>query len=160
MEKIQSIIVTGDMDTMQLVDGNTHVYTMHKGLSDTVTYDVAAVKERYDGLTPEQMIDYKALRGDPSDNIPGVRGIGEKGTINLLTEFKTLENLYKHLDSQKIPERYRKLLTEHEKDAFFSKKLATLVKDVPIDFELEDAKVGDYDINKGSCFFRNCNSSP
>ena len=146
VEKIESIIVTGDMDTMQLVDKNTLVYTMHKGLSDTVTYDVAAVIERYDGLTPEQMVDYKALRGDPSDNIPGVKGIGEKGAIALLTEFKTLENIYEKIDSPKISERYRKLLTEHKEEAFFSKKLATLIKDVPIDFKLEDARVKGYDV--------------
>jgi DNA polymerase-1 len=154
VEKIQSVIVTGDMDTMQLVDKNTLVYTMHKGLSDTVTYDIEAVKNRYGGLAPEQMVDYKALRGDPSDNIPGVKGIGEKGAINLLTDFKTLENLYQHLDSEKIPERYRKLLVEHKADAFFSKKLATLVMDVPIDFDLEATKVGDYDAGKVMALFQ------
>jgi len=154
VEKIQSIIVTGDMDTMQLVDANTLVYTMHKGLSDTVTYDIDAVIARYDGLTPAQMVDYKALRGDPSDNIPGVRGIGEKGAIGLLKDFKTLENIYKNLDSDKITERNRKLLKEHEKDAMFSKRLATLVKDVPIDFKLADAKVSDYDISKVARVFQ------
>lgn len=146
VEKLKSIIVTGDMDTMQLVDKNTEVYTMQKGLSDTLTYDIAAVKERFGGLTPEQMIDYKALRGDPSDNIPGVRGIGEKGAINLLTEFKTLENLYKNLDSDKISERYRTLLKDGKKDALLSKKLATMDDNVPIKFKLSDTKVKKFDI--------------
>jgi DNA polymerase-1 len=144
-KNIKSIIVTGDMDTLQLVDKETEVYTLHKGISDTVTYDVNQVKTRFDGLTPEQMVDYKALRGDPSDNIPGVRGIGEKGAIGLLKEFETLENLYKNLDSKKISERNRKILTEHKADAFFSKELSQLVNNVPIDFKLKDAKVTGYD---------------
>ena len=148
VEKIQSIIVTGDLDTLQLVDANTEIYTMHKGLSDTVIYDIAEVKRRFDGLTPEQMVDFKALRGDPSDNIPGVRGIGEKGAISLLKEFKTLENLYQNLDSEKIKDRYRQLLKDHKKDARLSKKLTQLVANVPINFKLADSKVTGYDINK------------
>ncbi|HTW97086.1 MAG TPA: 5'-3' exonuclease H3TH domain-containing protein, partial [Candidatus Methylomirabilis sp.] len=75
--EVEKIIVTGDMDTLQLVDPSTKVFTMGHGLSESVVYDEARVKERY-GLEPDQMIDYKALRGDPSDNIPGVKGIGEK----------------------------------------------------------------------------------
>lgn len=154
VEKILSIIVTGDMDTMQLVDENTQVYTMHKGLADTLTYDIAEVQKRFGGLSPEQMVDYKALRGDPSDNIPGVKGIGEKGAINLLLEFKTLENIYNHLDSENISERYRKLLAENREEAFFSKKLCQLVKNVPIDFKLADAKLDGYDLNKVVALFQ------
>ncbi|MFA6322949.1 MAG: DNA polymerase I [Candidatus Buchananbacteria bacterium] len=154
VEKILSIIVTGDMDTMQLVDENTQVFTMHKGLSDTLTYDIEEVKRRYGGLTPEQMVDYKALRGDPSDNIPGVKGIGEKGAINLLLEFKTLDNIYKNLDSEKISERYQKILAEHKEDAYFSKKMTELVKDVPIDFKLADAKLNGYDLGKVVSLFQ------
>ncbi|MBN1779299.1 MAG: DNA polymerase I [Candidatus Buchananbacteria bacterium] len=148
VEKIKSIIVTGDLDTLQLVDKNTEVYTMYKGLSDTITYDTERVKERYDGLLPEQMVDFKALKGDPSDNIPGVKGIGEKGAINLIKEFKTLENLYKNIESEKISDRYRKLLIEHKDDALMSKKLSQMIDDVNIDFKLEDTKTGDYDSQK------------
>lgn len=148
VEKLKSIIVTGDMDTLQLVDKNTEVYTMHKGLSDTITYDIAQVKKRYDGLTPEQVVDFKALRGDPSDNIPGVRGIGEKGAISLLKEFKTLKNLYKNLESKKITDRYRNLLKEHKKDALMSQELCQLKDDVPIKFNLEDSVLADYDVGK------------
>jgi len=148
VEKIQSIIVTGDMDTLQLVDENTEVYTMRKGLADTLTYGIAEVKNRFDGLAPSQMVDYKALRGDPSDNIPGVKGIGEKGAISLLLEFKTLENLYKNLASKKISDRYRNLLSEHKKEALLSKHLAQLIDNVPIEFELSDAKVRSYDVAK------------
>jgi len=148
VEKIQSVIVTGDLDTLQLVDENTEVYTMRKGIADSFTYDVAEVKRRFDGLTPGQMVDYKALRGDPSDNIPGVKGIGEKGAITLLKEFKTLENLYKNIDSEKITDRYRKLLQKHKKEAKMSKELAQLVYNVPIKFKLEDTKVESYDIGE------------
>ncbi len=148
VEKLQSIIVTGDMDTLQLVDKNTEVYTMHKGLSDTLTYDVSEVKRRFDGLTPEQMVDYKALRGDPSDNIPGVKGIGEKGAIALLKEFETLENIYKNLDSKKISDRYRNLLEKNKKEAAMSKKLSQLIDKVPLKFKLEDTRVKSYDVSK------------
>jgi DNA polymerase-1 len=90
--EIKSIIVTGDLDTLQLVDEYTEVFTLKKGISDTIIYAPQTVKERY-GLTPEQLIDFKALRGDPSDNIPGVKGIGEKTATELLQTFGTLENL-------------------------------------------------------------------
>ncbi len=148
VEKIQSIIVTGDLDALQLVDENTEVYTMHKGISDTVIYDIEKVKDRFDGLKPNQMVDYKALRGDPSDNIPGVKGIGEKGAINLLKRFETLENIYKNINSEEITDRYRNLLTEQKDEALFSKKLSQLVSDVPINFKLQDAKIKDYNIGK------------
>ncbi|MCK4554040.1 DNA polymerase I, partial [Candidatus Parcubacteria bacterium] len=93
---VEKIIVTGDLDTLQLVNDHVKVYTMRRGLTDSMIYDKKAVKQRY-GLTPEQMIDYKSLRGDPSDNIPGVRGIGEKTAVELLQNFKTLENVYKNI---------------------------------------------------------------
>ena len=150
-DDVLSVIVTGDMDTMQLVDGNTHVYTLKKGLTDTVIYDVKAVKEKYGGLTPEQMIDYKALRGDPSDNIPGVKGIGEKTATTLLTEFGTLEKLYDAVEKNKaknVKERIVNLLIEHKKDALMSKDLATIDRAVKIDFKLEDCKSVNYDKDK------------
>ncbi|MDX9893640.1 MAG: DNA polymerase I [Patescibacteria group bacterium] len=148
VEKIKSIIVTGDLDTLQLVDQNTEVYTMRKGLADTVIYDINKVKEKFDGLLPEQMVDYKALRGDPSDNVPGVKGIGEKGAIDLLTKFKTLENLYQNLDSPKISKRYRELLTQHQADALMSKRLCQMVDQVPIEFKLSDSRVSGYNLNE------------
>jgi len=89
---VEKIILTGDLDTLQLVNGHTKVYTMSRGLSDSVTYDGAAVRARY-GLAPNQMIDYKAHRGDPSDNIPGVRGVGEKTAVELLRH--ALKNMIK-----------------------------------------------------------------
>jgi len=146
--RVEKIILTGDMDTLQLVDADTKVYTMSRGLSDSVIYDEKAVKDRF-GLRPDQMIDYKALRGDPSDNIPGVRGIGEKTATDLLREFKTLDGVYKEVESQKthkaesrIKPRIIDLLKQYKENAFLSKKLATIMREAPIDFNLEEARFG------------------
>ncbi len=143
---VESIIVTGDLDALQLVDKNTKVYMPHKGISETITYNEKAVKQKYSGLGPDQMIDFKALRGDPSDNIPGVPGIGEKTAIDLLTKFKTLEILYKEIEKEtakveKLRPRIINLLKDNKKEAFESKKLVTLVHDVPLKFKLSDTKV-------------------
>ncbi|MFH0952148.1 MAG: DNA polymerase I [Patescibacteria group bacterium] len=151
-KEVEKIIVTGDMDTMQLVDEDTKVYTLKKGLSDTVIYDEAAVKERY-GLRPDQMIDYKALRGDPSDNIPGVKGIGEKTAVELLQKFVTLDKIYQALEQDDksmadVKDRVKELLKKHKQDAQMSKKLATIVCDVPIDFDLAETSVKHYDRDK------------
>jgi DNA polymerase-1 len=133
--KVLNLIVTGDLDALQLVDKNTQVYTLRKGITDTVIYDEKKVLERY-GLGPEQLIDFKALRGDPSDNIPGVRGIGEKTALTLIKTYGSLEKVYQNIN--KIKEKTRQLLLKHKKDAMFSKKL--VVRKVPFKFELEDAR--------------------
>lgn len=146
--QIDKIIVTGDLDTLQLVNGHTKVYTMSRGLSDSVTYDDEAVKRRFGGLASEQLIDFKALRGDPSDNIPGVKGIGEKTAIELLTNFKTLDGIYKHLDSPKIRDRVRELLREHKKEAELSRRLATIRTDAKIKLDLEQARFGRFNQEK------------
>ncbi|HSD12401.1 MAG TPA: DNA polymerase I [Patescibacteria group bacterium] len=138
---IDSVIVTGDHDTLQLVDANTKVFTMRRGMSDTVLYDVKAVKERY-GLKPLQLIDYKALRGDPSDNIPGVKGIGEKTGAELIGEFGSIEKLYASLDkddkrAKALKPSVREKLIMHRKDAFAALDLCRIRRDVKIDFDLE-----------------------
>ncbi len=150
-DDVLSIIVTGDLDSLQLVDENTEVFTMRKGLSDTVLYNVAAVKEKFSGLTPAQMIDYKGLRGDVSDNIPGVPGIGEKTAIELLQKYDSIENLYKQIKNKNtsgIRERVLKLLIEHKEAAFQSKHLATIVRDVPLEFKLKDCALVPYNKTK------------
>jgi len=146
-KNINKIIVTGDQDTLQLINENTKVYTMSHGLSDSVIYDIKAVKNRF-SLLPIQMVDYKALRGDPSDNIPGVKGIGEKTAIELLKNFKTLDNIYKNIESKKIKERTKALLKEFKDDAYLSKKLATIKTDIEINFNLFNAKFGNFDQEK------------
>jgi DNA polymerase-1 len=137
-DDIKKIIITGDMDTLQLVDEQTFVYSMSRGLSDSVIYDIAGVKNRFN-LRPDQMIDYKGLRGDPSDNIPGVRGIGEKTAEELLTNFKNLDGVYKAVENNdpKIKPRIIELLKTYHDDAYLSKKLATIERNAPIDFNLE-----------------------
>ncbi|MDD5295223.1 MAG: DNA polymerase I, partial [Patescibacteria group bacterium] len=145
--KIEKIIVTGDMDTLQLINGHTKVYTMSRGLSDSIIYDEKTVKARFD-LTPDQMIDFKALRGDPSDNIPGVRGIGEKGAIELLKDFKTLDGIYKNIESTRIRDRIRALLKEQKKEAYMSRDLATIKCDVGIDFNLEKTRFAGFNQEK------------
>ena len=135
-EGVETLIVTGDLDTLQLVSDKIKIYTMKKGLTDTIIYGEKEVENRY-GLKPDQMIDYKALRGDPSDNIPGVKGIGEKGATALLKEFETLENLYKNIDKVKSKSIAEKLKTNKQM-AFFSKRLATIQQKVPIKVNLKD----------------------
>lgn len=143
---VEDIVVTGDLDTLQLVDENTKVYALKKGITDTIIYDEEAVRERYE-LEPEQLLDFKGLKGDPSDNIPGVPGVGEKTAIDLLKKFGTMENLYKKLEKNEakdIPESLKKKLLDNKEQAIFSKKLATIRYDVPLKFNLEDCRVESY----------------
>jgi DNA polymerase-1 len=139
------IIASGDMDTLQLVEGKkVQVFTLKKGITDTILYDEAAVKERY-GFDPLQLIDYKGLRGDPSDNIIGVPGIGEKTATTIIQQFGSIEKLYKALEKDPkegkkagLTDRIVAILLEHKDDAFFSKTLATIRFDAPISYELPE----------------------
>lgn len=138
---LQTIIVTGDMDTLQLVQGHTVVvFTMRKGMTDTITYDEQAVRDRY-GLAPEHMPDFKGLKGDPSDNIPGVPGIGDKTAAALIQQFGTIEKLYMAIEKGKavkpLTDKLIVTLTEHKDMALFSKQLATIVRSVDVRFELD-----------------------
>jgi len=140
--ELEVVVVSGDLDTMQLVNKKTKVYTLKKGVKDTVIYDEEAVRERYE-LDPDQIVDYKALKGDPSDNIPGVPQVGKKRATKLLKEFKTLENLYQALEEQEVSsvtERIQDILLENREQAFFSKKLVTIREDVPLDFDLQQCE--------------------
>ncbi len=155
-KQAETIIVTGDLDTLQLVDNQTKVFTLRKGLADTVTYDAAAVKERY-GLTPDQMIDFKALAGDSSDNIPGVKGVGQKTASDLLAEYGTLEKIYQEAKKKEpaIKESVVKKLLAGEPDAKFSKELVTIVTDVPdINLNLADCDLADYDRSQAAELFQ------
>lgn len=144
-ENVETIIVTGDLDELQLVNKKTKVYTMRRGFTDTIIYDEAAVKEKY-GLTPTQFIDFKALKGDASDNIPGVAGIGEKTASALIAEYDNLDNLYANLDKLK-PAIAAKLKTGKE-SAFLSLKLSRIETDLEVGFELSHCIVHEYDRNK------------
>ncbi len=144
------IILTGDKDTLQLVDDQIHVLTFKKGLSETLEYNSNTVKELI-GVRPDQIIDYKALRGDPSDNIPGVKGIGEKTAVEILKEFGSIDNLYKQIENNqngKITPRILNLLIENKDKALLSYELATIKLDIETNFNLDDCKLGDFDLNK------------
>jgi DNA polymerase-1 len=142
-DDIEIVIVTGDMDTLQLVSGDrVRVLTLKKGLSDTVIYNEEKVRERF-GFGPELLIDYKGLRGDPSDNIPGVPGIGEKTATELVTKFGGIDSIYaalrrdpQVLERQGIKARTIELLRTYEDEARFSRVLATIRRDAPIVFHL------------------------
>lgn len=139
------IIASGDMDTLQLVSGKrVRVYTLKKGLNDTIIYDEEGVKERF-GFPPELLPDYKGLKGDPSDNIIGIRGIGDKTAVELIKNFGSIEDIYKNLKKNRsafekagFKPRIVNLLEEGEEEAIFSKTLATIRRDAPIDFKLPE----------------------
>ncbi|PIP86974.1 hypothetical protein COW81_02735 [Candidatus Campbellbacteria bacterium CG22_combo_CG10-13_8_21_14_all_36_13] len=147
---IDIVIASGDMDTLQLVSGTkVRVYTLKKGIKDTIIYDEESVFERF-GFKPKLLTDYKGLRGDPSDNIIGIKGIGEKTATILISQFGTIENLFKEIKKNKesfkkigITDRVLNLLIENEEEALFSKELATIRKDAPIDFVLPPKKWSD-----------------
>ena len=142
-DDMEIIIASGDMDTMQLITGKkVQVYTLKKGLNDTILYDEQAVIDRY-GFGPKHINDYKGLRGDPSDNIKGVPGVGEKTATELIQSFGSIEALYQVIkkDEKKlldagIKPRIINLLKEHEEDAFFSKTIATIRDDAKIAFKI------------------------
>jgi DNA polymerase I len=140
---IQVIIASGDMDTLQCVDGTrVLVYTLKKGIKDTILYDEATVLERY-GFGPALVPDYKGLRGDTSDNIPGIVGIGEKTATELITQFGSIEQIYKKIKKDEsafldagIKPRIVTLLKDNKEEAQFSKMLATIRTDAPIAFTI------------------------
>ncbi|RAL27110.1 DNA polymerase I [Thermoflavimicrobium daqui] len=135
-QQLDTVIISGDKDMLQLVNNHVHVCIPRKGLSDAVRYDLKKVDEKY-GLTPKQIIDLKGLMGDTSDNIPGIPGVGEKTALKLLHQFSSVEEVLEHIDEisgKKLREKVR----EHHDQALLSKKLATIHCDVSLDFSLEE----------------------
>ena len=141
-ENLETMIVTGDLDTLQLVSDKTSVYTMRRGLTDSVLYGKDEIMTRY-GLVPSQLIDYKGLRGDPSDNIPGVKGIGEKTATELLKKYATLEGVYQNI--AEIKGAVKDKLERDKMQAIQSKQLATIVRTVPVELDLEAARTHEFD---------------
>src|SRR3989338_1739290 len=129
--KLEIIIVTGDRDIMQLIDENIKVLMPKKTLQDVGLYGVEEFVAKY-GFMPKQLIDYKALAGDASDNIPGVAGIGDVTATKLIHQFETIEKIYEPQNLKTLPHRTQQLLAEGAEDAVLSKKLADLALDVPI----------------------------
>lgn len=134
---IESIIITGDKDELQLIDKNTKVVINKKGMTEFDVYDEAAMIDRY-SLTPKQFIDLKGLMGDKSDNIPGVPGIGEKKGIALLKEYGSVEGVLENAD--KIKGKLGENVRANKEMATLSKSLATIRRDVPLDYEFDDLK--------------------
>ncbi len=139
---LDTLIITGDSDALQLVREHVHVLVPGRRYSDTVRYDPVRVRERY-GFEAERLVEFKALKGDPSDNIPGVPGIGEKTAEELVRGFGSLEAIYERLEQ--IPPRYRKALEENREQAFLSRDLARIRTDAPIRLDLEGSRFGAYD---------------
>jgi DNA polymerase-1 len=142
-EDLETTIVTVDLDMLQLVTPRTRLMTTRSGVENTVMYDVARIDERF-GLRPDQMIDYKALKGDPTDNIPGVPGVGEKTAAKLIREFGSLDEMFARID-EVTPEKLRDKLRDHFDQIQMGRELSTIVRDLPIELDLEAARLGDYD---------------
>jgi DNA polymerase-1 len=146
----KTIVVTGDQDIFQIVDEDTFVYLAGRKFSESKLYDEGMVVEKL-GIKPVQVPDYKAIAGDASDNIPGVRGIGPKGAIELIEEFESIENLYTKIDQ--VKDKYKQKLIENHELAMMSKDLALAHKDIPIVFDIESAQFDDLDLAPVEKFF-------
>ncbi len=142
-----TLIVTGDLDSLQLVNKSTDIIFFQKGISVTKTYDTQAVFDRYE-LTPDQLIDYKALRGDPSDNIPGIKGVGEKTATNLIKDYGSIEGVYKALEKEEIVEKTAKKLRGNKQAAMDSKYLVKLILDIKLDPDFSKTKLKGRDSEK------------
>lgn len=131
------LIITGDKDLMQLVDSKVKLFMPIRGLSETKIFGIDEVKEKF-GILPTEVVDLKALMGDMSDNYPGVAGIGPKVAVDLLNEYKNLDNIYSNLSS--IKESVREKLIKDKDNAYLSQKLATLIYNIPLHFSLNACK--------------------
>ena len=149
---LDTLIVTGDRDALQLVGPHVRVLTSGRRFSDVILYDEKAVRERF-GLAPSQLVDFKALVGDKSDNIPGVPGIGEKTATRLLQQFGSLEGIYEHLEEVEPP-KVREALSAFREAVFQYRHLVTIVQDAPVTLDLERCRTGQYDVERVKALFR------
>ena len=146
---VQVVIVTGDRDALQLIKGKEIVVYLpiQNKYAKSMVFDESLVEETY-GLEPRQIIDLKGLMGDSSDNIPGVKGVGKVTASALIKDFGSVEKVYENIEDKKIKDRVRKLLLEDKEMAFKSKELATIDKNVPLEFVWSDCLLSDYDKQK------------
>ena len=151
------IIVTGDRDTYQLVeDPHVRVLYNRRGVSDYVLYDEAGIADRT-GVVPAQYVEYAALRGDPSDNLPGVPGVGEKTAAKLINKYGGLDGIFEHVDEQ--TPKLRENLTEHEDQARLNALAMVLVRDVPVEFDLGEVRFDEVDNRRDRAAFSSSSSS-
>jgi DNA polymerase-1 len=149
---LDTTIVTGDLDMLQIVSDRVRLMTTRSGVDNTILYDPARILERYE-LAPSQMVDYKALKGDTTDNIPGVPGVGEKTAAKLIRDYGSLDALYARLDEVK-PDKLREKLAEHREQVQLGRELSTIVRDLPVKLDLEAARLHDYDRDEVIRLFR------
>jgi DNA polymerase-1 len=149
---IETIIVTGDNDMLQVVLPRVKALAPRRTFTDTILYDEEAVEQKY-GIKPEQLADLKALAGDVSDNIPGLPGVGEKTATKLLQQYGSLQGIYDHIEDI-TPSKLQDTLREYRTQAFQSKELSTIVKDVPIKLDLKTCQVSHYDRNEVAKLFQ------
>ncbi len=133
----ENIILSGDLDVLQLVNKNTKVYFLRKGVKNTVLYDEQAVEEKY-GFSPDKIVDFKALRGDPSDNIPGASGIGEKGALALIKKFGNIDNLYNKI--KMVDQKTKEKLLESKDQVLLSRELARINTKAPVSFNFKKCR--------------------
>jgi DNA polymerase-1 len=148
---VDTTIVTGDLDMLQLVTERTRLMTTRSGVQNTVIYDPARIAERY-GLVASQMVDFKALKGDTTDNIPGIPGVGEKTAAKLLQDWTSLEGIYDNLAL--IPDKLRLKLEEHREQVVRARELSTIHRDLSVELDLEAARHQDYDRDEVVRLFR------
>lgn len=148
-------IVSGDLDNLQLVNERVKVYTLGKGIKDTVIYDKIKVQERF-GVSSSQMNDFKALTGDPSDNVPGVKGIGKKTAAEIIQRYGTIKNLYDELstDTAVLKPKIKEALKNSKENAFLSLELVETKKDVDINFKIGDCQFKNFDQKKVEEIFK------
>ncbi len=151
-EGLETIIVSGDLDMLQLVTERTKLMTTRMGVNSTVIYDPERIAERY-GLEPGQMIDFKALKGDSTDNIPGLAGVGDKTAAKLLTTYGSLDEVYERIDEVK-PDKLRAKLVDHRDEVMLWRELVTIDREAPIELDLASARLGDYDRDEVIRLFR------
>ena len=157
-DKASIVILSGDLDNLQLVNENIKLYTMGKGIKESVLYDDARVTERF-GVRPDQMNEFKALTGDNSDNVPGVPGIGKTTAADLIQRFGSIKNLYDEIatDTAVLKPKIKEALKQNKEKAFMSLALVTTDKNVDMDFNLEDCKFENFDRQKVKDIFAELN---
>jgi DNA polymerase-1 len=150
-EKIETVVVSGDKDMLQLASNHVRILLTRKGISETEKYDPAAIEEKYQ-LTPAQIIDMKGLMGDASDNIPGVPGVGEKTALKLLHQYGSVESVLEHVDELKG--KMKETIREHADSARMSKEIATIYREVPFEATWNELTFGGFDTEGTGSMFR------